>query len=443
MRRSLAPCFALAFSALLAPGAPGQGSVPPRQVVNETPTVPAGERFIRIDPTVLDFGEVDRGETFRKMVTLTNISNEPVRIVRAFTTCNCTVPSIPDQPIAPGQSVDVAVEFTSKSVGPFGSTARFVLDNQKGDVQLAVAANVRSPISVEPAQFDPDSDQNQTIRIKATDGKPFSLLAADPGILEGIDRQPRVEHEVILTAVKLRQLQHRLNLIRVYTDHPRMDSLMIRSSRLETTGPTRRLIEWAKGSGELGDLGDLLEEGADIMEADPQGLTALFHAAIAGQTERLRALLEFGGDPHATARDGRTVLIAAAMSKQSDPAMLSLLIEAGLNVNAVDQFGRNALYWSARMGTPETIRTLLDAGADPYARGPFSETALMSAVKSGRIDNVRMLVEAGADLHATDRKGHNALHHALALMGASRDAEKARRQQIVEYLKQEMARKSG
>ncbi len=443
MRRSVASCLVLLASVMVAAPSSAQDTLPQRQVTDIDDSTSTGARYLRITPTVLDFGEVDRGETFRRMVQLTNISSEPIRIVRAFTTCNCTVPSIPDKPIPPGATVEVAVEFASKSVGPFGSTARFVLADQKGDVQLAIAANVRSPLTVEPAMFEPDADKDQVIRIRATDGKPFSLLAADPGILEGVDRQPRVEHEVRLTAVKLRQLQHRLNLIRIYTDHPRMDSLMIRSSRLETTGPTKRLIEWAKGSGELGDLGDILDEGADLMEADQQGLTALFHAAMTGHTDRLKALLEFGADPHATARDGRTVLIAAAMSNRSHPSTLALLLEAGLNVNAVDQFGRNALYWSARMGTPETIALLLEAGADPYARGPFSETALMSAVKSGQIDNVRALVEAGAELHAADRKGHNALHHAVVLMGASRGAEQAKRQQIVEYLKAEMAKKGG
>ncbi len=52
--------------------------------------------------------------------------------------------------------------------------------------------------------------------------------------------------------------------------------------------------------------------------------------------------------------------------------------------------------FAARYGHADVVRLLLDAGADVNAKDEWNETALMFAAMSGHEDIVQLLTEAGA-----------------------------------------------
>jgi hypothetical protein len=67
------------------------------------------------EETTYDFGTVVDGEMVSHTYKFTNTGSEPLVLSDAKGSCGCTVPQWPREPIAPGQSGDITVEFNSKN----------------------------------------------------------------------------------------------------------------------------------------------------------------------------------------------------------------------------------------------------------------------------------------------------------------------------------------
>ena len=120
--------------------------------------------------------------------------------------------------------------------------------------------------------------------------------------------------------------------------------------------------------------------GAAVDMTIPNGETALHYAAAAGATESIRILLEHGAD-----------------------------------VNARNKHGATPLYIAARHGRREAVATLIERGAliDDQSLNFLDLTPLMVASKYGHPGVVQELLARGADLERRDKKGLDALSHAV------------------------------
>jgi ankyrin repeat protein len=163
--------------------------------------------------------------------------------------------------------------------------------------------------------------------------------------------------------------------------------------------------------------------------------TALMYAARQGAVHAARALVDAGASLDLADPDGTTALVFAIINAHYDTA--KVLIENGADPNIADSTGMAALYAAVDMSTlpwmfgrnaPSTtdtttcldvIRLLLDYGADPNARlaailmqrvHTTGDTALgegstpfMRAAKSSDLPVVRLLLERGADPLLTEQ----------------------------------------
>ena len=88
----------------------------------------------------------------------------------------------------------------------------------------------------------------------------------------------------------------------------------------------------------------------------------------------------------------------AVFATPPSPQMISVLIRAGVDVNAKDKVQSwAALAFAARDCSPEICRILLDAGADIDAIDAFGDTALWRAVFAKKSENAKLLLSRGAD----------------------------------------------
>ncbi len=125
----------------------------------------------------------------------------------------------------------------------------------------------------------------------------------------------------------------------------------------------------------------------------------LVEAIKAGDTVAARALIAQGRAVTAEP-DGTTALHHAAHLNQ--PAIVEALLAAGADAKTTNRYGVTPLSLAVENGSVPVVRALLDAGADANAALPGNETVLMTAARSGNPDVIRLLIARGARVDATE-----------------------------------------
>ena len=98
-----------------------------------------------------DFGEITQGEKVSHTFSFANAGTVPLVISRVQTTCGCTVPKWPSQPVLPGDTQDIAVTFNS--AGKMGVQNKIITIHSNASepvFRLTLKSNVLKKV-VEPA----------------------------------------------------------------------------------------------------------------------------------------------------------------------------------------------------------------------------------------------------------------------------------------------------
>ena len=92
---------------------------PNAQMVNNpaTPAVPSDTINVakmKFTEEVYSYGKVKAGDKVHHTFKFTNVGKVPLVISNAASTCGCTVPTWPKEPVAPGASSEISVEFNTQ-----------------------------------------------------------------------------------------------------------------------------------------------------------------------------------------------------------------------------------------------------------------------------------------------------------------------------------------
>jgi ankyrin repeat protein len=203
----------------------------------------------------------------------------------------------------------------------------------------------------------------------------------------------------------------------------------------------------------------LLDHGADIKSADPDGTSALVLAIINGHSDTAEFLLDRKADPNAADSMGRAALFAAVdmrdMYGSNRPApkdtnkvepmdLIKMLLDHGADPNAklaklippraVLDFpdmmmgeGATPFLRAAKSSDVPLMQLLLEHGADPKVVTKGGVTALMVAAGMGHektvrggeqpIEAMKICLEKGVDINAATDKTLNTALHAAAGQG--------------------------
>jgi uncharacterized protein len=142
----------------------------------------------------------------------------------------------------------------------------------------------------------------------------------------------------------------------------------------------------------------LLQLGIDTSIVSPQqGWNLLFDAVVAGHTHMVKLLIQHGLSIQKRAKMGETLLMIAA--QQCELEIAKLLLQAGADVHAVNDFGYCAVQRAAlRSNGAAMIRLLLDSGADPNLCTLLDTTPLSAAVEENHVQCAAALLEGGAHI---------------------------------------------
>lgn len=149
-----------------------------------------------------------------------------------------------------------------------------------------------------------------------------------------------------------------------------------------------------------------LTKTADVNAHDKRGTTPLMYSAAVGSADAMRILIQAGADVNAKNDFDATSLMWCATNLEK----VRMLVEKGANVNAHSKPGRTALMIAAASdNSHDAVSYLIEHGADVAAKDGMQQTVLHSALTGNDSTTIQMVVAKGADVNAKDAFGQTAL----------------------------------
>jgi hypothetical protein len=122
--------------------------------VEDNPNAPE----ISFDKLVHDYGTVAFGGDGVCTFKFTNTGKEPLILQQPQSSCGCTVPTWPKEPVLPGASSEIQVTYNTKKVGPINKTIT-VRSNAKNNT---IVLRIQGTVQPDPAQQLPEKNTEGT-----------------------------------------------------------------------------------------------------------------------------------------------------------------------------------------------------------------------------------------------------------------------------------------
>ncbi|KLU90412.1 hypothetical protein MAPG_10266 [Magnaporthiopsis poae ATCC 64411] len=159
----------------------------------------------------------------------------------------------------------------------------------------------------------------------------------------------------------------------------------------------------------------LFQRGAWASQHEAQWFWTFCSAICSGNSVLLDLFLRHGKNflDKCPIKGGTTLHVAVQIVTARDMALapIRLLLEAGVDVNAVDNDGATALHIAAQKSNTNVVRYLVRHGAKVDAvDAELGGTPLADSVFGANVENARDLIEAGANAFHKLNKGRPLLH---------------------------------
>jgi len=151
---------------------------------------------------------------------------------------------------------------------------------------------------------------------------------------------------------------------------------------------------------------------SDANETDAS-ITLFLNAAAAGDSSSVRQMLLQDVDIESRDPMGRSALLLATHNNAIEVARI--LIDAGANVNAMDNISDSPYLYAGAEGRLEILRMTLEHGADLASVNRYGGTALIPAAHHGHISSIKLLLETDIDIDHVNNLGWTALLEAVIL----------------------------
>jgi len=108
---------------------------------NKMPVQKKNGPEISFKTTMHDYGSIYVGSDGSTLFEFTNTGNEPLILSKPRSSCGCTVPTWPKEPILPGQSNKIKVTYNTHKPGPFNKSVT-IYSNANKTIVLRIKGKV-------------------------------------------------------------------------------------------------------------------------------------------------------------------------------------------------------------------------------------------------------------------------------------------------------------
>jgi hypothetical protein len=100
---------------------------------------------IEFKETTIDYGTIDKGADGIRTFEFTNTGDAPLVITKVSSSCGCTVPKKPKDPIMPGKTGEIQVKYDTNRVMPIRKTITVVSNADTPTISLKIKGDVVDP----------------------------------------------------------------------------------------------------------------------------------------------------------------------------------------------------------------------------------------------------------------------------------------------------------
>lgn len=100
---------------------------------------------IEFKSETIDYGEIEKGSNGVRVFEFTNTGNAPLVISSVKSSCGCTIPKKPEQPIQPGKNGQIEVKYDTNRVGPIRKAITVISNADTPTKVLKIKGNVKGP----------------------------------------------------------------------------------------------------------------------------------------------------------------------------------------------------------------------------------------------------------------------------------------------------------
>jgi len=110
---------------------------------------------ITFKTTTHDYGDIYIGSDGTYNFKFTNTGNEPLILSKPRSSCGCTVPKWPKEPILPGETNEIKVTYNTNKSGSFNKSVT-IYSNAKN--KAAIVLRIKGKVSKAPAEALPEKE---------------------------------------------------------------------------------------------------------------------------------------------------------------------------------------------------------------------------------------------------------------------------------------------
>ena len=100
---------------------------------------------LEFETETIDYGTIEKGADGVRVFKFTNVGDAPLVISKVKSSCGCTVPAWPKDPIMPGASGEITVKYDTNRVMPIRKTITVSSNAKRATIPLKIKGVVVNP----------------------------------------------------------------------------------------------------------------------------------------------------------------------------------------------------------------------------------------------------------------------------------------------------------